>query len=100
MWFLAAADPGGNPTVVLLQYGAVGAFVVVLGAFAYTSIKRERDRGDRLEKELSDANNKIIDRLAEVLVQSREALVAANDYLRDLALRRRERDMERDRDAS
>ena len=92
MWWTAAADPGSSPAVVLLQYGAIGAFVIVLGWFAYGAIKRERERADRLEKELADANNKIIDRLAEVLVQSREALVAANDYLRDLAMRRRERD--------
>lgn len=94
MW-MAVSDPGSNPAVVLLQYGAIGAFVVVLGTFAYSAIKRERDRADRLERELAEANNRIIDRLAEVLVQSREALVAANDYLRDLALRRRERERDR-----
>lgn len=82
---MAASDPTG----VLLNYGAIGAFVVILGIFAWRAYSRERDRADRLEQQLQLANDKIVDRLAEVLVQSRDALSVANDYLRDLAHRGR-----------
>lgn len=87
----------GDPTAVLLQYGAIGAFVVILGFFAWAAYKRERDRADRLEQQLQAANDRLIaaneraaERLTEVLTQTRDALVAANDYLRDLARRRSE----------
>lgn len=83
---MAASDPTG----VLLNYGAIGAFVVILGIFAWRAYSRERDRADRLEQQLQLANDKIVDRLAEVLVQSRDALSVANDYLRDLAHRGRQ----------
>lgn len=78
----------GDPAGVLLQYGAIGAFVVVLGVFAWRAYKRESERADRLEQQLLEANNRIIDRFAEVLTQTRDALVQSNDYLRDLARRR------------
>lgn len=80
--------PTGDPANVLLQYGAIGAFVVVLGLFAYTAYKRESARADRLEEQLRLTNERITDRLTEVLVQCREALKDANDYLRDLSRRR------------
>lgn len=78
----------GDPAAVLLQYGAVGAFVVVLAVFAWRSYKRESERADRLETQLLEANQRIIDRYTEVLTQTRDALVQSNDYLRDLARRR------------
>lgn len=85
-----------DPTGVLVQYGILGIVALVLGPFAYRQFKRERDRSDRLEAELRDANagrlsdaQKVADQFKEVLVQTRDALTAANDYLRDLAQRRR-----------
>jgi ElaB/YqjD/DUF883 family membrane-anchored ribosome-binding protein len=77
-----------RPFRVLLQYGAIGAFVVILGVFAWRAYKRESDRADRLEQQLAEANQRIIDRFAEVLAQTRDALRESNDYLRDLARRR------------
>lgn len=78
----------GDPSAVLLQYGAIGAFVVVLGVFAWRAYRRESDRADRLETQLLEANQRIIDRFAEVLTQTRDALRESNDYLRDMARRR------------
>jgi hypothetical protein len=78
----------GDPTAVLLQYGAIGAFVVILGVFAWRAYRRESDRADRLETQLLEANQRIIDRFAEVLTQTRDALRESNDYLRDMARRR------------
>lgn len=86
---VAAGSAPSDPTGVFLQYGAVGAVAVVLGCFALYAYKRERDKVDQLEKQLQAANDRIIDRLAEVLVQSRDAMATANEYLRDLDRRRR-----------
>lgn len=86
---LAAGQSPGDPTSVFLQYGAIGAMVVILGLFAWSAYRRERDRADRLEQQLSDANQRIIDRFADVLKESRDALVDANDYLRYLSRRDR-----------
>lgn len=93
---LADAVPIGEPSAVLLNYGAIGVAALLLGYFAWTAIKRERDRADRLEKALQQANDRLIaanERIAEtvsvVLVETRNALSETNDYLR--ALRRGER---------
>jgi membrane protein implicated in regulation of membrane protease activity len=85
---LAAASPS-DPTGIFLQYGVVGAIAVVLALFAWRAYKRESDRGDRLEQQLQATNEHVSDRLAEVLGQTRDALRASNDYLRDLARSRR-----------
>jgi hypothetical protein len=77
-----------DPSAVLLQYGAIGAIAVLLGIFAWYAYRRERDRADRLEQQLQETNTRIIDRFAEVLTQTRDALVQANEVLRDLARRR------------
>lgn len=86
MLFATAAN---DPTGVLLNYGAIGAMLVLLGIFAYGTVRRERDRADRAEAQLQAINDKIIDRLADVLKEAKDALVESSDYLRDLARRRR-----------
>lgn len=83
-----AAASSSDPTTVLLNYGAVGAMVVILLAFAYQSYKRERDRADYLFTMLQNTNEKISEKFADTLKETRDALVASNDYLRDLARRR------------
>lgn len=83
---LLAADP---TSTLLASWGAPGAVLIILGLFTWRLVKREQDRADRLEAQLKEQNEKIIDRLADVLKESRDALVSANDYLRDLSHRRR-----------
>lgn len=83
------AEAASDPTGVFLQYGAIGAMVVILGLFAWSAYRRERDRADKLEGQLKESNDRIIDRLAQVLTESREALSDANEYLRDLSRRNR-----------
>lgn len=80
----ASADPTG----VLLQYGAVGAMLVVMLAFAYQAYKRERDRADMLFTLLQTTNDRITEKFVEALKETKDALTAANEYLRDLARRR------------
>ena len=87
---LLTAASSGDPTTVLLNYGAIGAMVVLLGVFSYGAYKRERDRADFLFNLLQQTNEKVSEKFADTLKETRDALVASNDYLRDLA-RRRER---------
>lgn len=93
MGILAAAPP--DPASVLLQYGVLGLVVLVLGPIIYRAYKREQNAADAARAALQIANNRLIDaaeRTAEtvvpVLTQTRDALTATNDYLRDLARRR------------
>lgn len=83
---LASGDP---TSTIVATWGAPGALVVILGLFAWAAYKRERDRADRLEEEVRQQNSRIIDRLADVLKESRDALVDVLDYIRDEPRRRR-----------
>jgi hypothetical protein len=87
----APADPAG----VLIQYGVLGVIVLVLGPVCYLAYKREQKAADEARAALQVANDRLIamsqqaaERFAEVLAQTRDALTASNDYLRDLARRR------------
>ena len=83
------AATAGDPSAVLLNYGALGAIAVLLIAFSWTAYKREKDRADRLERLLQETNERIAERFVEALKGARDALIEANDYLRDLSHRRR-----------
>lgn len=93
---LYATGQTSDPIVaVFLQYGVVGALCLVLAWFAWSAVKRERAATDEARAALQVANNRLIEaaeRTAEtvvpVLTQTRDALTATNDYLRDLARRR------------
>lgn len=102
MFHLLAA-PVADPNVVLLNYGAVGALLVIFVAFSWLTIKRERkngedavnrerERADRLERLLQEKNDQLVEvaeRVVELAKGSRDALIEANDYLRDLSHTRR-----------
>lgn len=67
---LLAAEASSSQTsvvAVFLQYGAVGAMLVVLGFFARSLIQREQKRGDRLELELSKKNDEVRDTLKLIM---------------------------------
>jgi hypothetical protein len=67
--FGAAAEPSVPSFAPFAQYGVVGT-VAALGLwFMWQAYKRERDRGDRLEKRLEEA-------LVEVAAVSRETAPA------------------------
>lgn len=83
------ADPVSGAADTFVQYGVLGAVALFLGVFAYRAWNREKDRADRLENQLAEANQRAIDLLVPALTQTRDALTAANDYLRDLARRDR-----------
>jgi len=52
----AAASGGGDPISIILQYGVLGAFAVLLVLYAKSSIKREQDRTERAEQQIIELN--------------------------------------------
>lgn len=86
---LLAASQASDPTAVLLNYGAIGAMAVLLLWFSYGAYKRERDRADTLFQLLQATNEKISEKFADALKETKDALSAANEYLRDLARSKR-----------
>ena len=70
-----AADgaSGGVDISVLTQYGVLGVFAILLILFARTSYKRETDRSDRLDGELSRLNGWVQDKAIPALLASARA---------------------------
>jgi hypothetical protein len=87
----AAEASGTDPSVVLLQYGAIGAFTVVLLAFAASAIKRERERADRAEEQLRELHTLMRTDVIPVLVKVSEGFARVTDTLADAAAALRER---------
>ena len=50
-----AAD-SGDPVGMLLQYGVLGIFAVLLILYAKSSIAREQDRSERAENQVKELN--------------------------------------------
>lgn len=58
MAFLAVeASASDNPLMLLLQYGVLGVFAVLLIIYTKGSIQRERDRADRAEAQVKELND-------------------------------------------
>jgi F0F1-type ATP synthase membrane subunit b/b' len=83
---LAPADSTGGVDGVLLQYGPLGAFALVLLYFAWNAIKRERQntdteraRANRLEEQLRILNETVQSQTMRAL---NEATKAVGDALR------------------
>lgn len=73
---------------VFLQYGAVGAMVLVLLWFAYGAIRRERDatdreraRAEKAESEKDDLNRLVRTEVIPVLTKATEATVRVTDVV-------------------
>lgn len=89
----AVEDPGGMDALDLFtQYGVLGIAAAVLGVFARAAYKRETDRSDRLESEVSRLHTVIQERHIPALEAAARANQEATLALRDI---QQERDMER-----
>lgn len=75
----------------LAQYGVLGIFAVLLIVFAKTSYKRETDRSDRLDAEVTRLNSLIVDRVIPALTTAASSVEEATALLRE---------MQRDREIS
>lgn len=81
----------GTDTEVFIQYGAMGAFLVVVMTVCYQLIKREAARGDRLEDELRAVNRARIEKEIPVIEQCVGVMSEVTDVMREVSyeLRRR-----------
>lgn len=66
----ATAATSGDPLQMLLQYGVLGIFAVLLIMYTRGSINREREKGDRAEAQVKELNDFI---RAELLPKQVEA---------------------------
>lgn len=87
---LAADTTGGVGIDVLAQYGVLGVFATMLVWFAKGAHQRERERGDRLEKETQRLNSLIVDRVIPALTAASNA---AEESGRLLNAMQREREL-------
>lgn len=84
MTWLSAAGEGGVDIGTLGQYGVLGVFAILLIIFARTSYKRETDRSDRLETEITRLNAWIQDKAIPALLSSSRANEDSQDLLREM----------------
>lgn len=90
-WMLAETSPAGFDVGALAQYGVLGIFAILLIVFAKTSYKRETDRSDRLDAEVTRLNALIVDRVIPALTTAASSVEEATALLRE---------MQRDREIS
>jgi hypothetical protein len=53
----ADSAPSSDPLMLLLQYGVLGIFAVLMILYTRGSITRERDKGDRADAKVEELNN-------------------------------------------
>lgn len=91
---LVAADPGATGLGLLAQYGVLGLFAALLVVFARTAIKRDADRSetaykreveraDRLEAEVTRLNTSIQEKAIPALLAAATAINECTELLRD-----------------
>lgn len=88
MTLSTAVDPLTSAQGVFLQYGAVGAILLVLLWFAYGAIKRERDatdrertRAEKAESEKDELNRLMRTEVIPVLTKATEATTRVTDVV-------------------
>ena len=69
-WHAAADAPAGDPINLLLQYGVLGVFAILLILYTKSSIKRELDRADRAETQVKELNDFIRNELLPKQVEA------------------------------
>lgn len=72
----------------LLQYGVLGIFAVLLIVFAKSLLKREQDRGDSSQNEVTRLNNLIQDKMIPALTSANQAIVQVTALLQGLQYQR------------
>lgn len=82
----AALDsaPSSGVADSFLQYGVLGAVALVLGWFAWSTIKRERDRADALEARLQALHESVQTQVVPTVTRASEALARVAELLPDL----------------
>lgn len=66
----AAESSPGDPVTLLLQYGVLGVFAVLLILYTRSSIKRELEKADRAEAQVKELNDFIRNELLPKQVEA------------------------------
>ena len=88
--YILQAPAETDPLSSLMQYGVLGIFSVLLIIFGRSLIKREQDRADRLDEEVTRLNNLIQEKTIPALlsatqaIQASQAILQAMQYERDV----------------
>jgi hypothetical protein len=83
--FVAAAGVAGPDLGVLANYGVLGLFTGILLWFALRAWQREITRAERLETELREQHQIMIEKVVPALVSAANALNESAQLARDLA---------------
>lgn len=70
-----------DPTTDLAKQGPLGVAVLALAAFARAAYNREKDRADRLERELSESRDRELAMQAQVAKDVLPLMARATDAL-------------------
>jgi len=87
-WIMAEA-PSGVDLSIFAQYGVLGVFVVILILYARISYRREIDRADRLEQEvtrLHELRQQDYEKTAAALAAASEAMRKSTELMADLRM--------------
>jgi hypothetical protein len=94
----SGTDPVTSMQSVFLQYGAIGAILLVLLWFAAGAIKRERDatdreraRAEKAESEKDDLNKVMRTEVIPVLTKATDAIAKVTDTLAEASAAFRDR---------
>lgn len=90
----AAAATSGDPLQLLLQYGVLGIFAVLMILYTRGSITREREKGDKAEAQVEKLNdfirNELLPKQAEANMlhkQTAEVLEEAIQLITEMKIR-------------
>lgn len=81
MWHLATTGGGAGEAVgALVEFGVLGALVVLLGVFAYRAYRREVERADRLEEENGRLRDSIEGRVVPLVERALSIIDGRRDH--------------------
>jgi hypothetical protein len=81
----ATSSVAGPDLGVLANYGVLGLFTIILIGFAFRAWQRETARADRVEAELREKNQAMLDKVIPALTTAALAAKEAADLVRELA---------------
>lgn len=81
--YLAGAAGDSLDLGILAQYGILGLVAAGLFIFAKGAYKRELDRADRLEAEVTRLNNQMFERVIPLLTSAANSVEDVTELLRD-----------------
>jgi len=86
---ILTAEASSDVSTNLLNYGVLGIFAVVMVTLIRVLLKREQERADRLENEVTRLNGIIQEKTIPALLAATEAVKSSQDFLRQMEYQRK-----------